>query len=445
MKVQTKRHDLESINTPQSIYKYKCKVCQQEWKKLPATLCPGVRVFFSRNPQDCPAQYKTLAELEMKGLRPKNEKQPAAAFKSSLRSHLVLLFDETQAISSTTKKKISIIVYLWFYRFAKLWRRSLGTVATIIEWSIVATLAGFSVWSPSAPLVVFVYQHLVEAFFIGGIVLVFSFASVIAIYLPKPSLGAKKDWQTPGWIFSTFIPAISNTLFVLLVVVVLIRPWWCPTAICPSPQRILITHPQGNHDENLEMYFIVVQSTYYVIPGDPAHYTLNNLPMNIGALHTDGKNSTLLYHLIIGLDSLQQGRFGMTIQAVNLLIQQVAPMPHPLNVWDNTSSIQYENENQYRAFYFGQDAGALMPTIYLRFPNGLGYMHLKPRETDQMDIHIDSNVEANIKFSVRVTYRVDNESQLHMLQLSRAIEIMFADQSDWHLYRLQGGQLVASS
>src|SRR6266478_4002811 len=122
MKIQPKRHDLEPINMPQSNYRYKCKICKQEWKKLPRTSCPGVKVFFSRDQQDCPAQYKTLAELEMKGLQPKKEGQPAAAFKSSRRSPLVFLYDETQAISSTMMRKASTIVYLWFYRLARPWR-----------------------------------------------------------------------------------------------------------------------------------------------------------------------------------------------------------------------------------------------------------------------------------------------------------------------------------
>ena len=444
MKAQIKRHELKPANTPSSKYKYRCKVCQQQWKKQPRTLCPGVKVFFSRDPQDCPAQYKTLAELEMKGLQPKNESQPTAAFKSSPRSHLVLLYDETQAISSTIKKRISAIVYLWFYRLARLWRRGLGIVVTIIEWSIVATLTGFSVWSPSAPLLVFVYQNSLEALIIGGIVLIFSFISLTFLFLPEPNREASKRGQMPNWIFSVIIPAISNTLFVLLVSVVLIRPPWCPSVICPAPQHVLIMHPQGSHDENLEMYPIAVESTYYVIPGDPTHYTLDNLPMSIGVLHTDGKNSISLYHIILGLDSLQQGRFGMTIQEVNLIIQQVEPVPHPLDVWNHTSSFQYENKNSYRAFYFGQEARTI-PTIYSRFQYRLGYMHLNPRETDQMDIHIVSNMEADIKFSIQVIYRVDNERLSHPLQLSQAFEVMFADESYWRLYHLQDSHLVPSS
>ena len=156
--------------------------------------------------------------------------------------------------------------------------------------------------------------------------------------------------------------------------------------------------------------------------------------MSIGALHSDGKNSTSLYHLIIGLDSLQQGRFGMVIEEVNLVIQQVAPIPHPLNVWNYNTPVHYENENQYRALYLGQTTGAVIPTDYLRFQ--YGFVQLKPGETDQIDIHFISRIEANIWFSVQVVYRIDNESILHTLKLPQVFEIMFANKSDWHLYNL---------
>ncbi len=244
---------------------------------------------------------------------------------------------------------------------------------------------------------------------------------------------SKKKYVRPLLIMNV-ISNSGSILLLFMLVLLLIRPWWCPSAICPTPQRILITHPQSIHDENLEVYFIEVQSAFYVIPGNPAHYKLSNLPMSISALHSDGQNSTLLYHLIIGLDSLQKERFGMVIEKVNLVIQQVAPIPHPLNVWNYTSPVHYENENHYRALYLGQETGAVISTNYLRFQ--YGFVQLKPGETDQIDIHIISRVEANIWFSVQVVYRINNESILHTLKLPQVFEIMFANKSDWHFYHL---------
>jgi len=127
----------------------------------------------------------------------------------------------------------------------------------------------------------------------------------------------------------------------------------------------------------------------------------------------------------------------MTIEKVELVVQRVSPIPSPLKVWTNPSLINYENNNQYRAVYAGQEAGAILPTDYHRFRNG--FVHLNPRETDQIDIHIVSRVEADMRFSVQVIYRVDNESQWHILSLPCLFEVVFADASDWRLYHLQDG------
>lgn len=199
MKIQT--HDLERNLIPGSAHKYKCKRCQQEWKTPPTSRCPGVKVFFSRDPNDCPRQYKTLVELEAKGMQPADKDQPIAAFRTSRQGSWVFLYDETQAITlSPSKKDVWTELYRQFYRLAKLWRHQLGILATIIEWSIVAALAGFSTWSPTGPVVIFFHQHLSEALVIGGGVLLFSFTSVIAFFWPAPQHHSQK-WRSHQWIF----------------------------------------------------------------------------------------------------------------------------------------------------------------------------------------------------------------------------------------------------
>jgi len=164
--------------------------------------------------------------------------------------------------------------------------------------------------------------------------------------------------------------------------------------------------------------------------------------MNIAALHTDGQNSMLLYHLVLGLNDLQQERFGIIIEEVDLVVQQVPPMLYPFNVWNTPSLTHYENDNQYRAVYTGQDAGAVLPAQYLRFQ--IGWVQLAPGEQDQIDVHIISQVEANVLFSVQVIYRVSDGRQLYLLKLPQVFEVMFADKSHWHLYRFQDGHFVAS-
>src|SRR5258708_21029528 len=228
-----------------------------------------------------------------------------------------------------------------------------------------------------------------------------------------------------------------------MLVLILIRPQWCPSILCPSQQIIRVFHQQGNHDDNLEVYFIATQSKSYAIPGDPAQYSQANLPTSIAAIPANGQNSMLSYHLILGLQNLrQEASFGLIIEEVNIVIQKVFPIPYPLNVWNSNLLNDYSNSNQYRGLYFGQDIGSLIPTNYLRFPNG--FVHLNPGETDQIDLHIISRTEAGIGFYVQVIYRNDNEQRVYTLKLTQLFEIMFANTIDWYLYLFQNGHFIKS-
>lgn len=96
--MKTQSHQLDILHTTGSKYKYKCKLCQQEWITFPTSTCPGVNVFTSRDPTVCPERYKTLAELEAKDLRPEGVDQPIAAFRPSHRGAWDFLYDETEAL-----------------------------------------------------------------------------------------------------------------------------------------------------------------------------------------------------------------------------------------------------------------------------------------------------------------------------------------------------------
>jgi hypothetical protein len=438
MKTRIQTHQLDLITEAGSRYKYRCKLCQQEWVKQPSSACPGVKVFTSRDPKICPQQYKSLAELEANGLQPKSVDQPIAAFRASHQRQWVLLYDEANAIPSHTKKKASTILYRRFYRFGELWRRQLGILATIIEWSIVATLAGFSTWSPSAPVVIFMYQHLIEALVIGGIVLLFSFMSLITPLLPKPQDG-KKVGHTPRLVLPMVVSALGNTFFVILLAIVLIRPPWCPVFLCPGPKLIL--NPQGIHDTNLEVYYQTVQSTSYLLPGDPSRYTINNLPKNIGAQRID-ITIPHPYQMVLGVHSLQQGRFGMIIEQVALVVRQATSIPYPLRVWVK-DPLRVFQINPYGVTYIGGDAGTILPAIYVPIP--MEHVQLVPGESDELSIEILSRRIVDLHFQVQVTYRVANEEQQHTLTLPNLFEVIFSDASNWHPYRLQDGHLVPTS
>jgi hypothetical protein len=237
-------------------------------------------------------------------------------------------------------------------------------------------------------------------------------------------------------------------LLVLLVLVptavTLIRPPWCPTLLCPPPTPV--TNPQGVHDANLDLSFVAIQSTAYVIPGSPAQYSLNNLPKSISAMRTDGlaidANTPFSPYLVaLGVHSLQKG-YSIVIEQVALIVRKALSPSYPLNVWVVGPSRNY-TDNLYQVIYRGQEQGATLAAAY--FLPGSN-VQLTPGEGDSLDIRVASPVPISLHFALQVTYRVINESQTHTLTLPQVFEVaFFSASSNWHLYRFQRGHFIETS
>ena len=204
---------------------------------------------------------------------------------------------------------------------------------------------------------------------------------------------------------------------------------------------ILITNPHGVHDANLDVYTVAIPSSAYVIPGDPASYSSTNLPQSISAQLIDDKTPPSPIKLIIEIHDLQQNGYSLIIERVAILIDFVPSIPRPLNVWVKGSTIHY-SASRYKVTYTytGQRSANVVPAEFVDLPNG--YIQLLPREADQLDLEVSSQVVADLKFHVQVTYRLANKSQLHTLMLPQESEVMFLNASDWHEYRLVNGHLV---
>lgn len=291
------------------------------------------------------------------------------------------------------------------------------------------TLVGLNSPANSSPLFTIIHQHKTSTILIIALLIVYFIRVLFVATEAEEKEDTQPEQRKRQYIrplfFLNLLSYTSSVVLLVALLFLLLRP-------SPVPQHIPVFPPHSVHDTNLEMNVIATQSTFYAIPGNPSQYK-SSLPETIPALRSDGETSLPLYSLIIGLNSLQQGRFGMIIEEVNLAILHVAPLPHPLNVWQPPPSfIDNGNDNQYRGIYVGQQAGIVMPTDYLRFP--YGYVQLKPGGIDQIDIHVISRLEANIWFTVEVQYRLDNESILRPLRLTQQFEVMFANTSDWQLY-----------
>ena len=278
----------------------------------------------------------------------------------------------------------------------------------------------------------------------GSIVVVIS---LLALFLSRGPAPHDSEWaaneEAPRyrrvvW-YATGISTSSLLLSFILVATVILRPPWCPMALCPAPQ--LVVNPQGVHDSNIEVYFQAIQSPSYYFSGSPAHYTLNNLPMEASALRID-THQQRPYRVVLGIHSLQQGRFGLIIEQVVFVVKQATLMPSPLHVWTQSETRDYHsNPSQVR--YEGQDTGARLLAMYTP-SNGLidGRVQLIPGESDELDIQVTSLVVADLHFQLEVTYRVINESREQTIHLPMTFEVIFSNASNWHPYHLQNGHLI---
>src|SRR5262249_45746266 len=131
------------------------------------------------------------------------------------------------------------------------------------------------------------------------------------------------------------------------------------------------------------------------IPGDPTQYSLKNLPRSANALNLSDPQQPP-YRAVFGIHSLQQGRFGLIIQHVSLVVDQVGPVPSPLNVWVEQQRVY--NTNVFQMVYTTQEPGTPIDGTYLTFPDG--NVQLVPGETDEIDVQVLLKVAVDLHFHV---------------------------------------------
>src|SRR6266568_2037897 len=329
----------------------------------------------------------------------------------------------------TDKKRIKRILYHSLLRFAKWWMHLFSLIVTAIFLGIVGITVGINTFAPP-PLV-----HIVNLYPTGSIVIAAGFVVVtlIALFFSVRSK-QKKEAEEPILKFDwpTVVTIATPIVSVIFLLVILIQPPWCPAKLCPAPK--LVTNPQGVHDSNLEVYFTTIQSVSFAIPGNPAQYTLNNLPKSTGAVLLGRQESHTLYKVVLGVHSVQQGRFGLFIEQVAIVIKQVPVIPSPLNIWTVGDVLEY-NSNPYEVLYLGQGAGDTLPASNVKPP--YAHQQLAPGESDELDLQIVSVRAVDLRFSVQITYRVTDEHQSYTLTLPKIFEVIFSNASNWHPFSLQ--------
>jgi hypothetical protein len=235
------------------------------------------------------------------------------------------------------------------------------------------------------------------------------------------------------------IPMI--VLGLVLTPVLVLRPSWCPSWLCPAPKVVPLLAKGGIHDSNLQVTFQTLQSYFKILPVAPSAYTLGTSTPNDAQLIDTSQS--LPYHVVLKIHSLQLGRYGLAIDQVGLLInKQTQEIPYPLRIVFRTDMYTYDN-NLYQVTYRGQEPGAQLSALYMPVP--LGFVSLVPGETDEISLEVRSTVVVDLRFQVQVIYHVIGDLASHTLLLPNIFEVVFSDPANWHPYQIQSGHLVATS
>lgn len=331
------------------------------------------------------------------------------------------------------------------YLLAKRWVQALTFISTTIFGSTVGVLAGFSPPPAVDPAFDLVRAHPLPSVLAGALLLGMTIASWRIMHTagstpaPDRSMPGGGRGVSPLLLaVTTAIATVSTLAVVLLISLVLTRPAWCPNALCPQPP--------GPHDQYLETEFTTLQSSFFVIPGDPAQYSLSNLPASSGAgavgaarIGTSAADASP-YRIVVRIHSLQQGRFGMIIEDVALVVVSAKPPPDPLRVWLKGAPLEY-TANPFTALYLGQQRDATIAAQY-GGPVPEGHVQLSPGESDEFAIQVRSRSRVDLKFQVAITYRIADQDQLRRFTMPYVVEVVFSDALNWQPYTLQGGRLL---
>jgi hypothetical protein len=227
-------------------------------------------------------------------------------------------------------------------------------------------------------------------------------------------------------------------LFVALLLVVLARPSWCLSTICPAARVIVPVNPHGVHDANLDMYFTGLQGTTYEIPGNPAQYTVSDIPKSIGVVRLDQSPSVVPYRVVVSVHSLLQGTFALRLTRIEVVVANTPPTPDPLDVWTTQSDVF--PSHPFLAVFRGEQSGTAL--IASPESSAVTALRLAPGETDTIALRLGSAVPANVLFRIQVRYRVENESEEHVLTLPTLFNAVFTDATNWHRYNFQDGRFL---
>ncbi len=340
----------------------------------------------------------------------------------------------------------------WMYRLAKRWVGGLTGVVSTLAGSIFLMLIGDKPLPHAVPLFDAVKGHPLLAGIVAAALLIVTLTALALVYAPnrpqqrRPSQRQRAPdkpaafWHLPLLAVTTVTSTVSTAAVISLATLILVHPSWCPTLLCPQPA--------GPHDEYMEADFTTVESSTFVIPNDVRQYSLRQLPASTGTsaiiaqrVRTEGATANRPpYRLVIRVHNLQRAGTGMFVESVSLILRDVKSVPRPLQVWRKAAPLDYES-NPYQALYLGQASGSALAATYAGLISE-GHVQLAPGESDELTIRLASDVGADLKFQVRIGYRISSELVVRSFTLPYVFEVVFGDATNWLEYQLRDGRLV---
>lgn len=381
----------------------------------------------------------------------KQAKSPIGKKNQAKSSPTIQNKDSTSSALSTSSTGNKTL-YGQAYQLSKTARKYISKQIPFIVPAIILMLFGFKPVPSSIPLLNIAEAHRVASPIIGAILVVVFVAAMFISFLPEPrrkngdnTPKHSSRWRIKPLVIATGMSTASFVISSTLLIIVLIRPAWCPSTLCFFPQ--ISTY--GPHDTNLEVDFTAIQSPSYVLENAPSMYSLSskNLPKSddqksIGAIRIDVRKLSSPYLIAFNIHNLRSVGFSMIIEQIALVVEQLPSIPHPLNVWSQPPSLVYQSGNLFSVTYGGQDVHAVLSSTYVPLPGG--HMQLKPIETDSLLLQIVPHLIAAtaLRFSLQITYHIANELRRYTFNPGYVFEVIFAKVQNWNAYHLQGGQLV---
>jgi cytochrome c biogenesis protein CcdA len=322
-------------------------------------------------------------------------------------------------------------------QFVRILRQLSESIVEIIIGFLAGLLLGVGSAPSTIPLLALIRDHPPIGIGIGGLLL--------AILIIVPLIGGEEEQPEHGpetpqartrIFFASMTSFISLALLFVLFGLVTIRPAWCPTTICPAPQLIVVTNPNGVNDGIMEAFFLAQQSDTFVMTQDPSLYAFNNLPNSVGAVELEKTQAP--YRAVIGIHSLQRNtRYGLIIDGVDIVIDHATAITSPTKVFLQGGDLTY-NHSIFSFTYGGEIAPVTLPTDAPQTT-----LTLEVGGSDELAVQVMAHQAVALQFHLQVRYH-----EIVGIALSRTLvvphEFMvdFIGAAQWRPYIFSGGKMI---